>query len=109
MAKAIFSRSTANVKTWVSDKTAKDLNSSAPVEFSFLANAKGNLQLLGEDERRGSESGSRNGGVCDNVGIGIRRSVGVNDLLPGGDSEVCGAPEAILNKKLIPVYRGSRS
>ncbi|KAG5555687.1 hypothetical protein RHGRI_006363 [Rhododendron griersonianum] len=66
MAKAIFPRSSANVKTQVSDKMAKDLNSSAPVEFSFLANAKGSLQLLGEDKRCGSESGLRNGGVCDN-------------------------------------------
>ncbi|KAF7146889.1 hypothetical protein RHSIM_Rhsim03G0022700 [Rhododendron simsii] len=63
MAKAIFPRSSANIKTWVLDKMAKDLNSSAPVEFSFLANAKGSLQLLGEDEHRGSESGSRNGGL----------------------------------------------
>ncbi|KAI8562232.1 hypothetical protein RHMOL_Rhmol03G0018700 [Rhododendron molle] len=35
------------------------VNSSAPVEFLFPANAKGNLQLLREDERRGSELGSR--------------------------------------------------
>ncbi|KAI8562234.1 hypothetical protein RHMOL_Rhmol03G0018900 [Rhododendron molle] len=81
MSKVIFPQSSANVKTWVSDKMAKDLNSSALVEFSFLANAKGSLQLLGEDKRRGSESGSRNGGVCDNVFIGICWSVGVNDLL----------------------------
>ncbi|KAI8562231.1 hypothetical protein RHMOL_Rhmol03G0018600 [Rhododendron molle] len=31
MGKAIFPRSSANVKTWVSDKMAKDFNSSAPV------------------------------------------------------------------------------
>ncbi|KAF7147722.1 hypothetical protein RHSIM_Rhsim03G0023100 [Rhododendron simsii] len=83
MAKAIFPRLSANVKTWVSDKMAKDLNSSALVEFLFLANSKGSLQLPGEDKRRRSESGSRNGGVCDNVCIGTRWSVGVNDLLPG--------------------------
>ncbi|KAG5555686.1 hypothetical protein RHGRI_006362 [Rhododendron griersonianum] len=59
MGKAIFPRSSANVKTWVSDKIAKDFNSSAPVEFLFPLNAKGNLQLPGEDERRGSELGSR--------------------------------------------------
>ncbi|KAF7148103.1 hypothetical protein RHSIM_Rhsim03G0020100 [Rhododendron simsii] len=59
MAKAIFPRSSANVKTWVSDKMAKDLNSSAPVEFSVLANTKGIPQLPGEGERCGSESGLR--------------------------------------------------
>ncbi|KAF7149018.1 hypothetical protein RHSIM_Rhsim03G0023200 [Rhododendron simsii] len=59
MAEAIFPRSSANVKTWVSGKMAKDFNSSAPVEFLFPTNAKGSLQLPGEDERRGSELGSR--------------------------------------------------
>ncbi|KAF7148259.1 hypothetical protein RHSIM_Rhsim03G0020000 [Rhododendron simsii] len=52
MAKAVFPRSSTNVKRWVSDKMAKDLNSSAPVEFSFLTKAKGSLELPGE-ERRG--------------------------------------------------------
>ncbi|KAG5555688.1 hypothetical protein RHGRI_006364 [Rhododendron griersonianum] len=59
MGKAIFPRSSANVKTWVSDKMAEDFNLSAPVEFLFPANAKGSLQLQGEDERCGSELGSR--------------------------------------------------
>ncbi|KAI8562235.1 hypothetical protein RHMOL_Rhmol03G0019000 [Rhododendron molle] len=59
MGKAIFPRSSTNVKTRVSDKMAKDFNLSAPVEFLFPANAKGSLQLQGEDERRGSELGSR--------------------------------------------------
>ncbi|XP_058205097.1 uncharacterized protein LOC131319018 isoform X2 [Rhododendron vialii] len=59
MAEAIFPRSSANVKTWVSDKMAKDFNSSAPVESLFPANAKGSLQLPREDERRGSELGSK--------------------------------------------------
>ncbi|KAF7149067.1 hypothetical protein RHSIM_Rhsim03G0022800 [Rhododendron simsii] len=59
MAEAFFPRSSANVKTWVSGKMAKDFHSSALVEFLFPANAKGSLQLPGEDERRGSELGSR--------------------------------------------------
>ncbi|XP_058186819.1 uncharacterized protein LOC131303802 [Rhododendron vialii] len=59
MGKAIFPWSSANVKTWVSDKMAKDFNSSAPVESLFPANAMGSLQLPREDERRGSELGSR--------------------------------------------------
>ncbi|KAF7147658.1 hypothetical protein RHSIM_Rhsim03G0023000 [Rhododendron simsii] len=59
MGKAIFPRSSANVRTWVSVKMAKDFNSSAPVLSLFPANTKGSLQLPGEDERRGSELGSK--------------------------------------------------